>query len=296
MLAGRPLAHLVQDALFGGDDQAPRIQCPRGLDQLGGGADHVGLRQYRRRRFGMRQHARIGVLGAHQRQLGALEFVVHQACALPQQHVGAGLLLHIVAQVPVGRPQDLLAARMQVGDQVQRDRRGDDPIGARFHRGAGVGVDHHGTVGMRVAPGREVRRGTAQVERATGREIRHQHALAGAEDLGGVAHEAHARHDQCPGGVVAAETGHFQRVADAAAGGFGQFLDVGIDVVMRHHHGVLAGQQRTDAACRLGAFGGGKGAGTRVQAWPTMPGWPAPGRSNSTKCVGSAVMAKVHSV
>jgi hypothetical protein len=39
---------------------------------------------------------------------------MHQAGALPQQHVGAGLLLDVAAQMLVRRPQDLLALRMQV--------------------------------------------------------------------------------------------------------------------------------------------------------------------------------------
>jgi hypothetical protein len=66
------------------------------------------------------QHQRIGVLAAEQVQLQPLEFVVHDAGAVPQQHVGAGLVLDVAAQVAVGRPQHLLALRMQVADDGQR--------------------------------------------------------------------------------------------------------------------------------------------------------------------------------
>ena len=51
---------------------------------------------------------------AQQVQLQALELVVHDAGAVPQQHVGAGLLLDVAAQVAVGRPQDLPALVRQV--------------------------------------------------------------------------------------------------------------------------------------------------------------------------------------
>jgi hypothetical protein len=60
------------------------------------------------------QHLRLGVFAAQQFQLQALELVVHDAGAVPHQHVGAGLLLDVAAQVPVGRPEDLLALGLQV--------------------------------------------------------------------------------------------------------------------------------------------------------------------------------------
>jgi hypothetical protein len=61
-----------------------------------------------RGRLGVHQHRRLGVLLAQQLQLQALELVVHDAGAVPHQHVGAGLLLDVAAQVAVGCPEDLL--------------------------------------------------------------------------------------------------------------------------------------------------------------------------------------------
>ena len=43
------------------------------------------------RRLGMHEHLRVGMLGAQQFQLDALELVVHDAGALPDHHVRAGL-------------------------------------------------------------------------------------------------------------------------------------------------------------------------------------------------------------
>jgi hypothetical protein len=69
----------------------------------------------------------------------------------------------------------------------------------------------------------------------------------GAQDLGGLAHEAHAGHHQRLGRVVAAEAGHFQRIGHAAAGFLGQVLQVGIDVVVRHQHRIALFQQLANA-------------------------------------------------
>ena len=107
---------------------------------------------------------------------------------------------------------------MQVLDDRQRARAGDHPVGARLHRRAGVGVDDHLAVGMRVAERGELVGRAAEVERAGGVEIGHQHALVRRQDLRGLAHEAHAGDDQRARRVVAAEARHLQRIGDAAAG------------------------------------------------------------------------------
>ena len=223
-----------------------------GVDQLRGRADHVGQRHHVGRRLRVHQHLRVRILGLEQVQLDALEFVVHDAGTLPQQHVGAGLLLDVGAQVPVRRPQDLLALRVQVRDDVQADRRGHHPVGARLHGGAGVGVDHHRAVGMLVAEGGEFVGRAAQVERAGRVQVGHQDAFFRAEDFGGFAHEAHAGHDQRLGRVVAAEARHFQRVGHAAAGFLGQVLQVGVDVVVGDQHRVAFLQQALDAVLQRG--------------------------------------------
>mmetsp|Transcript_6218 Transcript_6218/g.25153 ORF Transcript_6218/g.25153 Transcript_6218/m.25153 type:complete len:345 (-) Transcript_6218:315-1349(-) len=195
-------------------------------------------------RFRVHQDLRLRMLLAQQLQLQALELVVHDAGAVPHQHVGAGLFLDVAAQVAVGRPQDFLAAGMQVGHDLQRAGTGHHPVGPGLHGGAGVGVDDDLAVRVGVAKTREVIRRAAQVQRAGRVQVGHQHALFGAEDLGRLAHEAHAGHHQGLGGMVAAEAGHFQRVGHAAAGGQREVLQRAVDVVVGDEHGVVLLQQR----------------------------------------------------
>ena len=45
---------------------------------------------------------------------------MHDAGTIPQQHVCTRLLLDVAAEVAVGRPEDLLALRLQVFDDRQR--------------------------------------------------------------------------------------------------------------------------------------------------------------------------------
>jgi len=54
--------------------------------------------------------------------------------------------------------------------------------------------------------------------------------------------------------VVAAEAGHLQRIADQAAGFFGQILQVGVHVVVRHHDRVLFLEQALDLVFERAAF------------------------------------------
>ena len=79
------------------------------LDQLRGRADHVGQRDHRFRRFGMHQHRGGRMLGAQLLQRLGLERFMHDAGALPQQHVGAADALHVIAQMAIRRPQQLVA-------------------------------------------------------------------------------------------------------------------------------------------------------------------------------------------
>jgi hypothetical protein len=80
--------------------------------------------------------------------------------------------------------------------------------------------------------------------------------LSGRQDLGRLAHEAHAGHHQRLRRVVAAEARHLQRVGHAAAGGQRQVLQVAVHVVVRHQHGAAGLQQLGGALTQAGALGG----------------------------------------
>jgi hypothetical protein len=75
------------------------------------------------------------------------------------------------------------------------------------------------------------------------------------QNLGCFAHELHARHHQRLRRMVTAKARHLQRIADDAAGLFGQVLQVGVHVVVRHHDGVLFLQQAADFVLQRGALG-----------------------------------------
>ena len=271
--SGVQRAQFVHHAVVGGDDKFARIHFFGGFQNGRGRANRVRQRHHVNRRLRVYQHFRAGVLFHQRLQLKGLELVMHDARAVPHHHVGTGLALDVAAQMPVGCPEDFLALVFQRTHDVQRAARCHNPVGPRLDGGAGVGIHHHRTVGMRVAKGAELIYRAAQVKRAGGVQVGHQHALFGRQDFGGFAHETHARHHQRLRRMVAAKTRHFQRIADNAAGFFGQVLQIWMHVVVRHHDGVLFFQQATNLVfqrrplglCRLdrharpGVLGGAMG-------------------------------------
>ncbi|MNL30877.1 hypothetical protein D3C87_1526380 [compost metagenome] len=106
-------------------------------------------------------------------------------------------------------------------DDFQADAGRHHPVRTGLHGRTGIGVDHHRAIRVGIAECREFVRRAAEVQRARSVEVRHQDGLLGAQDLGGLAHEAHAGHDQRLGGMIAAEARHFQRIRHAAAGFLG---------------------------------------------------------------------------
>ena len=114
---------------------------------------------------------------------------------------------------------------------------------------------------MLVAESRELVLGAAQVQRAFRFQVRHQHRLVRAEDLGALAHEAHTGHHQHPRRMGGAEAGHFQRIAHAAAGFQGQILDVGIYVVVGHQYRIAFVQQGRNACFQRPGLIGAQGIG-----------------------------------
>ena len=69
----------------------------------------------------MYQHFGVGVFGHEVFEFNGFEFVVYDAGALPQQHVGAGLFLDVGAEVTIGRPDDFFALFFQMRDDFECD-------------------------------------------------------------------------------------------------------------------------------------------------------------------------------
>ncbi|MNT19689.1 hypothetical protein D3C72_1549570 [compost metagenome] len=66
--------------------------------------------------------------------------------------------------------------------------------------------------------------------------------------------------------MVAPEAGHFQGIGDAAARGFGQVLQVSINVIVGNEHGFALDQQALDARDQFGFFSRGR------RRWRACPG------------------------
>ena len=187
------------------------------------------MREYRR--------ARVDLFQIEQRP--GLELLMHDAGAVPHEHIGAGFAAHVIAQMTIRRPQNFLAAIGQMRDDLHGDAGGHHPIGAGFYGGRGVGIDHHPALRVLVAESREFIRRAAQVERAGGVQGGHQHALFRGENLRRLAHKAHARNHQGAGGMIASEARHFERIRNATAGLLSQRLNLGGGVVVRHQHRIV---------------------------------------------------------
>jgi len=180
---------------------------------------------------------------------------VHHTAAVPDEHVGTGLALNIVAKVLVRCPQDFPALLVQVLDELDRNARSHHPVGARLHRRAGVGIHHHLAVRMGVAEWNETVGRAIEIERALGLQSRHEHAFFRIQNLGGLAHEAHPGDYQCFGRMLVAKARHVERVRDVTAGLLGKTLQVFVHVVVRHQHRILRFQKSLDLVEQTLAFG-----------------------------------------
>ena len=149
------LLHTVEKPLVGGHDVRVGAAVHHRLQQFGRGADHIGQRYHAGRRFGMHQHHRLGHLSLHHAQLFGFKFVVHDAITLPQQHVGLGLRLDVVAKMAIGGPEYFFSLGMQVAHDLQCTGAGHHPVGAGFYGRTGVGVDHYRAVWIGIAEGVE---------------------------------------------------------------------------------------------------------------------------------------------
>src|SRR3989442_6785053 len=97
------------------------------------------------------------------------------------------------SEVAVRCPQYLFPARVQVAHDVESDCRGDHPAGTRLDRGARIGIDHNGALGVLVAESGAFTGPTTQIERAACIEVGHEHALLGIAAMRGLAHESYVR-------------------------------------------------------------------------------------------------------
>ena len=233
------LLHLEENAPVSGHNQlfiGQRLRC---FDELGGRASHIGQLHNSLRRLRVDKHGGIRIQTLQVLNAFRLELLVHDAGTVPHQHVGTGFFLNIATQMLIRCPQNLFTLRLQVLNDLHGNRRGHDPIGTRFYRRRGIGIHHHGTVGVGIAERAELVNRAANIERAGRFERRHQHTLFWGKDLGRFAHKAHACNHQRGGIVTGTEAGHFQGVRHTAASLFSKLLNGIVGIVMRYQNGVV---------------------------------------------------------
>ena len=182
----------------------------------------------------MHQHGGIRILALHLLDSLGLELLVYHATAGPEKHIATSLAADIGAQVLVRGPEDLFVLPGQIPDDGQGDARGDHPIGAGLDLGAGVGIDHHGMIGMAVAEAGKQVRWTVEVKGTGGLGIGHEDPFFRVEDLGCFPHETDTGHHQGSGRMLGAKTGHLQGVGNMAAGLVGKLLQVVGGIVVGH--------------------------------------------------------------
>ena len=111
------------------------------------------------------------------RELSRLELIVNNAVAFPEQHVCARLVGDVAAQVPVGCKENALTALMEFVHDGQGAATRHHPVCTSLHRRTGVGIDHHGVVGVVITKAGEVIHGAAQVERTGCLKVGHEHCF-----------------------------------------------------------------------------------------------------------------------
>src|SRR5690554_34534 len=112
----------------------------------------------------MHQSRRIGMECLEVLNAFGLELFMDNAGTVPEQHVGTGLALNVVAQVLVRGPQDLLTTRLEVLNDIHGYGGGHYPVGTGLYSCRRIGVNHHGAVGVRIAEITEGIRRTTGIE------------------------------------------------------------------------------------------------------------------------------------
>ena len=189
----------------------------------------------------MGDHGGVGVLPLQLQDPRGRELLVHVAGAVPQHHLAARDAVDVMAQVTVGAEDDLLLFR-QAFDDLPRVGRGDHDVGHCLDRGRRVDVRDDRVARMRLDEPLERLRRAAVRQRAARVQVGHQHLLLRAEDLGRLAHEMHAAHDEDAGLRLRRPL----RQGEAVAHEVGDVLDLARLVVVRQDDGVLLFPQPVD--------------------------------------------------
>ena len=173
---------------------------------------------------------------------------MHDAAAVPQQHVAAGLARQVAAEVLVGGEDDLLVRR-QLRDDLLGRGGGDDDVAVRLHRCRAVDVGQRDMVGVRGAEGGKFLRRTAVLQAASGAHVGEDHGLLRAQDLRHLGHEA----DAAEGDDVGIGLGRLLRQVEAVADEIREVLQRRFLIVMRQDDGVAFLAEAIDLGAQVEA-------------------------------------------
>ena len=229
----------VNHVRFGRDEERLRLDERRDVfaHRLGA-ADEVRMFENVHRTFRVSDDATAGIVPFGSQHVGDAEDLVNHARTGPQNHLAAGDLRQIPAEMLIGHKQNFLVGRNAVDDLASVST-GDDPIDEALHPRRRIDVRHR----LEVPPFgpqlllelRQFLRLTAIGQRAPRLHVRQQHALRWAEHLGGLGHEVDAAEDDRRGRHLCGVACQLQ----AVAGEIGDVLNIPIHVKVSEDRRVL---------------------------------------------------------
>ena len=142
----------MQDVGFGGDDDGVGGAGLNPRQQLGGGADKIGIGQNLLRAFGVRQHLGTWMANPQLHQFPLRKLQMDDTAARPQGQLPPGLARHPRSQMAVGGKQNRLIGGQLVDDR-HRVAGGHDDVRHRLNLRAAIDIGHGDMVGVGGAKG-----------------------------------------------------------------------------------------------------------------------------------------------
>ena len=211
-----------------------------------GGANEVGHLQEGGVALGVRDDGGAGVVSLELQHRLGLHGVVHGAYSVPEQHLTAGHLVDVAAQVLVRREDDFLLLGQRT-HQLLGVARGTDKVAEGLNLGRAVDITDDHVVGVLGLEGGEVVAFATLGQGARGLHVGQQYLAARVEDFGRLGHEMDATEDDDVGlGALG-----FLRQCQAIAHIVGELLYFVPLVVMPQDDGVFLFLQSQDFLLQL---------------------------------------------
>ena len=195
----------------------------------------------------MSEHLGFGILFFQFENLFQRKFLVHAAGTVPDDHIAAGHAADVVAQIAVGRKNDLRVGR-QAADHVHRVARRTADIGQRLDPDRRIDVRHDRMSRIAFQELGEILRPARIGQRASRGRFGQKHLLVRRQYLGGLGHKVHAGEQDDPrigpGGLL--------RQRQAVAREIGYALHFGQRIVVRQNYRAFLFLQPDDPGGQFG--------------------------------------------